>query len=119
MSLADIKNLVKESKIRGVSHLNKKELIAKLDEKGIAIPEKKPRQKKELVTEVKVVDPKFDRLKTIRTNPRKVSIRNIENDETVEYKSMYSAARFLNKSSKVITDNNGKTYKGKYEIKIL
>jgi len=119
MSLPYIKRVVRENKIRGVSHLNKKELISKLQENEIFIPDRRPRQKKVVVEEAKVIDPKYDRLKTIRTNPRRVSVKDIETGETVEHKSMYAAARSLNKSSKLITDYKGKTYKNKYEINIL
>ncbi len=118
MSLPDIKRVVRENKIRGVSHLNKKELISKLQEHDIVLPDKRPRQKK-VVDEAKVIDPKYDRLKTIRNNPRKVSTKDVETGDTVEHKSMYAAARSLNKTSKHITDYNGKIYKNKYEINIL
>jgi len=115
MSLVDIKSLVRENRIRGVSHLNKKELISKLVELGIPLPEVRPKEKKEY----KPIDPKYERLKTIRTSPRNVVIKDVETGESVEYKSMYAAARSLNKSSKVITDNNGKVYDGKYDITLL
>ncbi len=37
----------------------------------------------------KVVDPKYHRLRTIRTNPMKVKLTNVETGEETLYKSMY------------------------------
>jgi len=118
MSLPDIKRVIKENEVKGVSHLNKKELILKLAELNIPVPEKKPRVPKE-PKEPKVIDPKYERLKSIRNNPRKVQMTDVDSGEVTTHKSMYSAARKLGHSSKVINDYDGKVYKGKYEIKVL
>jgi len=80
MSLAQLKQIVKERNIKGVSHLNKKELTDLLTTRGIPIPVKEPKSKPVEVVEVvetsavenavespevKQVDPKYERLKTI------------------------------------------------------
>jgi len=62
---------------------------------------------------------KYDRLITITNNKRKVQMRDVESEEVVAHKSMYSAARKLGHSSKDMNDYNNKVDKGKYELKVL
>jgi len=114
MKLPELKALMKEHKIKGLSTMNKPEMIACLIEHGILSQEhlKKKVEKRE-------VDPKFAYLKSIRNNPQRVLIRNVETGETIEYPSIYKATRSIKSCPKVITANDGKVWKNKYEIKII
>jgi len=141
MSLAQLKQLVKDNGIKGVSHLTKKELTDLLVARKIEIPVTQPRvrskpvevipievpavvQAVEPIVQVEpvvqeVANPKYDRLKTIRKNPRQVSITDITTGEILLYKSLYSAGKALGHSSKIINDYNGRVYKDRYQIEIL
>jgi len=134
MSLAHLKQLVKDNNIKGVSHLNKKELTDLLTTRAIPIPVKEPKSKPVEVieavetsavenavesVEVKQVDPKYERLKKIRKNPKQVRITDLTTNEVTTYKSLYSAGKSLSHSSKIINDYDGRVYKDRYRIEIL
>jgi len=58
-------------------------------------------------------------LKTIRTNPRRVEILDRETGEVVVYVSMYKAGKAFGQCTRVISKQNGKAWKNRYEIKAL
>ena len=62
-------------------------------------------------------DPKFDRLKTIMHNPRKVSHEDVETGEIKTVPSTYKAGKFIDDSPKTIVYWNGKVWRNKYKIK--
>jgi len=108
--LKELRELAKANKITGVSHFKKSDLIDRLKDNDIVIPNK-PVVDKE--------DPRYERLKTIRKNPRQVEITNTETNEVKHYPSLYAAGKDTGYSSKIITVNDGKVFKGKYAINIL
>src|SRR6218665_1373209 len=103
MTLPELQSSAKENYIKGCSYLNKPELIALLGEKGLLSNEfvKKENRDREERDENKkrktegsnLVDEKYERLKTIRTNPRRVEILDRETGEVVVYPSMYKAGK--------------------------
>ena len=63
-------------------------------------------------------DPKFDRLKTIMNNPRKVSLKNIETGEIKTFPSIYKAAKFIDQSPRTINYWDGRVWKNKYKVEV-
>ena len=47
-------------------------------------------------------DPKFERLKTIKDNPRKVSLEDVETGEIKTFPSIYKAGKFIDQSPQTI-----------------
>jgi|SRR6218665_39054 len=129
MKIPELQSLAKEHNIKGCSYRNKPELIALLGEKALLsneFVEKENRYREERAEKKKrkaegggVVDKKYQRLKTIRTNPRRVEILDRETDEVVVYPSMYKAGKAFGICARVISKQNGKVWKNRYEIKAL
>ena len=63
-------------------------------------------------------DLKYDELKTIKNNPRKVSLKDIETGEIKTFPSIYKAAKFIDQSSLTISYWDGKTWKNKYKVEV-
>ena len=80
MDIREIKEILKENKIRFCSYWDEKRLIALANEHDL-LP------KKELEKE-KSKDPKYDRSKTIKQNPRKASLKDTETDEIKTFSSI-------------------------------
>ena len=117
MKLPELKELMKQHNIRGHSYLNKPEMISRLVEKGVLTLEIVENWKQP--PKITSKDEKYDRLKRIRTHPRRVEILDRETGLIDSYSSMYKAAKALNQNAGVITMFNGKVYKKRYEIKVL
>src|SRR6188768_34117 len=117
MKLPELKELMKQHNIRGHSYLNKPQMISRLVEKGVLTLEVVENWKQP--PKVTSKDEKYDRLKRIRTHPRRVEILDRETGLIDSYSSMYKAAKALNQNAGVITMFNGKVYKKRYEIKVL
>lgn len=117
MELPKMKALMKQNKIRGYSVMNKAEIKELLKERGLILEEKEvidaPR------VELTVNNPKYEHLKDIRNNPKRVEIRDLETGDVNIYSSIYKASRGLRHSPTVITDNAGKVWKGRYAIEIV
>jgi hypothetical protein len=60
----------------------------------------------------KVVDPKYYRLRTIRTNPVSVKLTNVDTGEVTSYGSLYKATTTTHHGSKFLIRNNGKVVDG-------
>ena len=60
----------------------------------------------------KVVDPKYHRLRTIRTNPLSVKLTNVDTGEAKSYNSLYKASRATRHGCGFFTRNNGKVVDG-------
>ena len=60
----------------------------------------------------------YDRLKTIRNNPREVTVKDFETDEIKTFPSIYGASKFLDTSSYTVYywGNKNGAWKNKYEI---
>src|SRR6218665_2414002 len=129
MKLPELRLLANEHNIKGCSYRNKPELIALLGEKGLLSNEsvEKENRYREEGEEMKrrkveiggVVDEKHERLKTIRTNPRRIEILDRETGEVVVYPSMYKAAKAFGQSAGIMSVYIGKVWKNRYEIKAL
>ena len=85
MNVRELKTLLKENKIHFCSYWGKKRLIA-LENEHDSLPKK-------ALEKEKSKDPKYDRLKTIKQNPRKVSLEDIETGEIKTFPSIYKAAK--------------------------
>ena len=63
-------------------------------------------------------DVKYDRLKTIRHNPRKVMLEDIETGEIKNFPSIYKPSKFLDISPNTISywGNMNEAWRNKYKI---
>ena len=111
LKLPELRKILRENKIKGYSHYTKKQLIELLKAKGM-LPEEPPLPKKE-------VDPRYIRLHTIRKNPKRVVLRDIESGEKFDFPSIYKAAQFINHSPRIITFWDGRVWNDKYEITVM
>src|SRR6218665_3220268 len=129
MKLPELQSLAKEHNIKGCLYRNKSELIALLGEKGLLSSEfvekenlyreEREEKKKRKAKGSNLVDEKYERLKTIITNPRRVEILDRETGEVVVYPSMYKAGKAFGQCARVISKQNGKVWKNRNEIKTL
>ena len=105
MNIRELKTLLKENKIHFCSYWDKKRLIALANEHSL-LPEKSK-------------DPKYDRLKTIKQNPRKVSLEDIKTGEIKTFPSIYKATKFIDQAPMTICYWNGGVWNNKYNVVIL
>lgn len=125
MLLPELRGLLKQHHLKGVSYLNKSEIISLLMEKGILdsnFMEKEIQIKQELEEKMKRraenKDERSVKLKSIRMHPRRVEILDRDTGEVVLYPSMYKAARAYGIAARVMSLNNGKLWRNRYEIKV-
>ena len=90
MNIRELKTSLKENKIHFCSYWDKKRLIALANENDL-LPKK-------ALEKEKSKDPKYDRLKMIKQNPRKVSLKDIETGEIKTFPSIYKAGKFINQA---------------------
>ena len=111
MAFQELKNIAREHrpKIKGFSHMNKKELIEILLERNVI--------SKEDVDKYNHID--YERLKYIKNQPRTVEILDIETGEKSVYPSIYSVGKAYGLNAKTISTYNGKILRRRYEIKCL
>ena len=95
MNIKELKALLKENKINFYTYLNKKRLIALASEHNL-LP-------KIEVEKEKSKDAKYDRLKTIRQNPKKVMLEDVETGEIKAFPLVYKAAQFIDQVPLMIT----------------
>ena len=62
---------------------------------------------------------KYNFLKHICNNRKKVEIRDIETDEIIVYSYMYKTAKTFNQQSRIISAYDGKVWRNNYAIKEL
>ena len=91
MNIKELKKILKENKIHFYTYWDKKRLIALANEYDL-LPKTKPEKEKSKE------DVKYDRLKTIKQNPRKVMLEDIET-----FPSIYKAAKFIDQAPQTIT----------------
>ena len=113
LKLPELRDILRTNKIRGYSHYDKKQLVVLLREKGL-LPEEPPKP----VKEIKEINPKYQRLVGIRTNPRSVLLKNVNTGEKQSFSSIYKASRFIKHSPRTITFWDGRIWNDLYEIKI-
>ena len=90
MNIKELKTLLKENNIPFFAYWDKKRLTAVANEHNLLpqIELEKERSKND----------KYDRLRTIRNNPRTVMVENIETGEIKTFPSIYGASNFLDTS---------------------
>ena len=66
----------------------------------------------------KDIDPKYNCLRQIRKNPKRVEIHDMQPDKIVLYPSIYKAALALDQNIEVISMYDGKVWRNRYAIKI-
>ena len=113
---AEQMDILKENEIRGYSHYTKSKLIDLLIKKGL-IPEKYGTNEQEKAK--RDIDSKYNFLRHIRRNPKKVEIHDLETDKVVLYPSIYKAALALDQNTGVIGMYDGKVWRNRYVIKVL
>ena len=110
MNIKELKTLLKENNIHFYSYWDKKRLTAVANEHNLLpkIELEKERSKND----------KYDRLGTIRNNPRQVMVEDIETGEIKTFPSIYEASKFLDTSPYTIYywGNKDGAWKNKYEI---
>src|SRR5437899_1998323 len=111
MTFQELKNIAREHrpKIKGFSHMSKRELIETLLERNVISQEDADKYNH--------LD--HERLKYIRNQPRSVEIFDKETGEKVVYNSIYNAGKAYGLNAKTISAYDGKIWKQRYEIKIL
>ena len=112
MNVKELKTLLKENKIHFYSYWDKKRLINLTNENDL-LP------KIELEKE-KSKDVNYNRLETIRNNPNKVILEDIETGEIKTFPSIYRAAKFIDRASQTITywGNREEAWNNKYKVVI-
>ena len=88
---------------------------AKKEPKEPNNPKPRGRPRKYPLKEVdpnKVVDPKYHRLRTIRTNPISIKLTNVDTGEVTTYGSLYKASRATHHGCGFFMRNNGKVVNG-------
>ena len=63
-------------------------------------------------------DVNYDRLKTIRKNPKKVMLKDIETGEIKTFPSIYKASKFIEQAPQTITYWDGRFWNNKYKVLI-
>ena len=110
MNIKELKTLLKENNIPFFAYWDKKRLTAVANEHNLLpqIELEKERSKND----------KYDRLRTIRNNPRTVMVENIETGEIKTFPSIYEASKFLDTSPYTVYywGNKDGAWKNKYEI---
>ena len=110
MNIKELKKILKENKICFCSYWDKKRLIALANEHNL-LPKK-------ALEKEKSNDPKYDRLKTIKQNPRKFSLEDIETGEIKTFPSIYKAGKFIDQAPHTIIYWDRGVWKNKYKIVI-
>ena len=113
MNVKELKPLLKENKIHFYTYWGKKKLIALANEHNL-LPKSEPEKKKSK-------DVNYDGLKTIKQNPRKVMLENIETGEIKTFPSIYKASKFIDQAPQTITYWGKKegTWNDKYRVVVL
>ena len=112
MNIKELKTLLKENKINFYTYWDNKRLVALANENNL-LP------KTELEKE-KSQDVKYDRLKTIKKNPREVIVVDIETGEIKTFPSIYKAGKFIDQAPQTITywGNRNGAWNNKYKVVI-
>ena len=106
--------LLKKNNIHFYTYWDKKKLLD-LANKYNLLP--KPKLEKEKSNFVKY-GVQYDRLKTIKNNPRKVILEDIVTKEIKTFPSIYKAAKFINQAPQTITywGNRNGFWNNKYKV---
>src|SRR6218665_3507875 len=124
MKLQELRDLLKQQNTKGGSYLNTPELMYLLTEKEVLdsnLLEHKEQAKREMEEMKKLRAENDDRYKiviSIRNQPKRVEILDRETGEIAKYPSMYKAGQAFGFRATVMSRNNGKLWKNRYEIKV-
>ena len=112
MNVKELKTLLKENKIHFYAYWGKKRLVD-LANKHNLLPKPEPEKEKSK-------DVKYDRLKTIRHNPIKIMLTDIETGEIKRFPSIYKASKFIDVSPNTISywGNKNEAWNIKYKVVI-
>ena len=110
MKVKELKTLLRENKIHFYTYWDKKKLIALANEHNL-LPKTEPKKDKNK-------DVNYDRLKTIRKNPKKVMLEDIEMGEIKTFPSIYKASKFIEQAPQTITYWDGRVWNNKYKVLI-
>ena len=90
MNIKELKSVLKENNIKFYTYWDKKRLVPLANEHNLLPKIEIDKEKSE--------DVNYDRLKTIKKNPRKVMLVDIETDEIINFPSIYKAAKFIDQA---------------------
>ena len=110
MKVKELKTLLRENKIHFYTYWDKKKLIDLANEHNL-LPKTEPKKEKSK-------DVNYDRLKTIRKNPKEVILEDIETGEIKTFPSIYRAAKFIDQAPQTITYWDGRVWNNKYKVLI-
>ena len=112
MNIKELKTLLKENKIHSYSYWDKKRLLKLANENNL-LPKIEVEKKRSN-------DVKYDRLKTIKRNPRTVILEDIEAGGIKTFPSIYKAVKFIDQSPHTITywGNSKGAWNNKYKVVI-
>ena len=68
---------------------------------------------------IKDIDPKYNILRLIRKNPKKVEIHDMKTDNVVPYPSIHKADLALDQNTGAIGMYNGNVWRNRYAINVL
>ena len=110
MNIKELKSILRENNIDFYTYWDKKRLVS-LANKHNLLP-------KTEIDNGKSEDVNYNRLKTIKKNPRKVILENIETGEIINFPSIYKAAKFVDKAPLAITywGNKEGVWNNKYKV---
>ena len=103
---AELTEILKENELRRYFHYTKSKLINLLVKRGL-IPEKYGINKQEKAK--KDIDTKYNFLRQISSNAKKVEIHDLETDNVVLYPSVCKAPLTLDQNNGVISMYDGKS----------
>ena len=110
MNIKELKTLLKENNIPFFAYWDKKRLTAVANEHNL-LPQIKLEKEKSK-------NDKYDRLRTIRDNPKTVIVEDVETGEIKTFPSIYGTSKVLDTSPYTVYywGNKDGAWKNKYEI---
>ena len=110
MNIKELKSILKENNIKFYTYWDKKRLVSLANEHNLLPKIEIDKEKSE--------DVNYNRLKTIKNNPRKVILENTETGEIINFPSIYKVAKFIDQAPLTITYWGKKegTWNNKYKI---
>ena len=95
MNIKELKSILKENNINFYTFSDKKSLVSLANEHYLLPKTEIDKEKSE--------DVNYDRLKTIKKNPRKVMLVDIETGKIINFPSIYKVAKFIDQAPQTIT----------------
>ena len=115
MKLSELKAIAKQNKIVGRSIMNKPEYIATLGKKGLLLEGNTHQTTK---SHPAVNHTRYDYLKLIRHNPKRVILEDLSTGKVDEYPSLYKAGRAIGVNSKRLLVNADQIMDERFKITI-